>query len=66
MQPCGTKETSFKTLENIKDPNFNTLCEYNNKCINRAIVIIIIIIIIVFLLYFTEQQYNCSTNIYEC
>uniref|UniRef100_A0A671M7U0 non-specific serine/threonine protein kinase n=1 Tax=Sinocyclocheilus anshuiensis TaxID=1608454 RepID=A0A671M7U0_9TELE len=27
------KENSFKTLENITDPNLNTMCECYNKCI---------------------------------
>ncbi len=28
MQPCWAEETSFKTLENITDPNLNTIGNY--------------------------------------
>ncbi len=61
MQPCWAEETSFKTLDNITDPNLNTMRECYNKCINRAVVIIIIIIIV--LLYFILQNNSKITII---
>ncbi len=57
MQPCWAEENSFKTLENITNPNLNTMCKCSNKCINRAVVItIIIIIVLLFLLYFKNAS----------
>ncbi len=53
MQPFWAEETSFKTLENITDPNLNTMCECYNKCINSVIVIIVIIIIVLLYLKFS-------------
>ncbi len=37
MQPCWAEETSFKTLENITDPNLNTFGEVYSKCINKLL-----------------------------
>ncbi len=38
MQPCWAEETSFKTLENITDPNLNIIGECYSKFINTAVV----------------------------
>ncbi len=51
-----TFKITFKTLENIVDPNLNTMCECYNKCINRAVVIVIIIIIVFLIFYRTTVK----------
>ncbi len=57
MQSCWAEETYFKTLDNITDPNLNTIAECYNTCINTAVVgVIIYIIIIVLLFYFILQN----------
>ncbi len=48
MQLRWAEETSFKILENITDPNLNTIGECYSKCINSCGRVIIYIIIIVF------------------
>ncbi len=38
MQPSWAEDTSIKTLENITEPNLNTIGECYSKCINTAVV----------------------------
>ncbi len=49
MQPCWAEETSFNTLENITDPNVNTIGERYSK-------LFISLLLSYFLFYFTEQE----------
>ncbi len=60
MQPCW-EETYFKTLENITDPNLNTIGECYSKYINTAVVGLLLLSLLLY--FFVILQNNSKITI---